>query len=86
MLVKYSSTRPRGLENSQTPDTDFQWHHYTQPFLRLLLEVTPGKEAQGSPDSIRLRVVWTPEQDIPSESGSAVQNNIILVSFFVTLS
>ncbi|KAL5523884.1 hypothetical protein ACEPAG_8057 [Sanghuangporus baumii] len=59
-LTKYSRATSRqqdNLQGSQMPKGDCDWQHHTQPVLRLLLETR--KSAQGVPEQMRLRIVWS---------------------------
>ncbi|KAL5507175.1 hypothetical protein ACEPAH_6631 [Sanghuangporus vaninii] len=59
-LTKYSravSKQQDNLQGSQMTNGDCDWQHHTQPVLRLLLETR--KSAQGVPEQMRLRIVWS---------------------------
>ncbi|KAL5485103.1 hypothetical protein ACEPAI_7745 [Sanghuangporus weigelae] len=59
-ITKYSratSKQQDNLQGSQMPRGDCDWQHHTQPVLRLLLETR--KSAQGIPEQMRLRIVWS---------------------------
>lgn len=69
-LIKYSRATPRESQSGRGLELD--WHHCTEPVLRLLLEIR--RTPSGIPDSTRMRVVWT------RVSNGTSHENTVLVS------
>ena len=84
-LTKYSRAifgNPESPQGGQIPRGDFDWHHHTQPTIRLLLETR--KSPEGVPEQMRLRVVWSVSNSrhVPAASNIRTnhqQENVIFV-------
>lgn len=54
-LAKYSRAYPS--QNSTAREADVEWQHYTNPVIRLALDIK--KSAQGELESYRVRIIWS---------------------------
>jgi len=54
-LLKYSRSYPIGGGNTTT--TTHDWQHFTNPSLRLVLDVTKTEKSELR--SVRIKVIWT---------------------------
>jgi len=55
-LLKYSRSYPIGGGNTTTT-TAHDWQHFTNPSLRLVLDVTKTEKSEVR--SVRIKVIWT---------------------------
>ena len=55
-LLKYSRSYPIGGGNTTTTTTH-DWQHFTNPSLRLVLDVTKTEKSELR--SVRIKVIWT---------------------------
>jgi len=56
-LLKYSRSYPIGGGNTTTTTTAHDWQHFTNPSLRLVLDVTKTEKSEVR--SVRIKVIWT---------------------------
>lgn len=77
ILSKYSRSYPgkQTINRTQTqtqtgPGTASEWQHFTNPVIRLVLDVKTSSSAEI--ESVRLRILWNMNSDMENESNSAV--------------
>lgn len=77
ILSKYSRSYPgkRTINRTQIqtqtgPDTASEWQHFTNPVIRLVLDVKTSSSAEI--ESVRLRILWNMNSDMENDSNSAV--------------
>ncbi|TFK68687.1 hypothetical protein BDN72DRAFT_841474 [Pluteus cervinus] len=68
MLTKYSRSYPTPAQSQQ--DNSLEWQHYTNPVLRLVLDLKT--QSSGQLESARLRVIWS----VPSGDPSGLASDI----------
>lgn len=76
ILSKYSRSYPkkrtinRAQTQSQTgPETMSEWQHFTNPVIRLVLDVTTSTSSEI--ESVRLRIMWQMNSDIENGSNNS---------------
>jgi hypothetical protein len=76
ILSKYSRSYPtkrtinRVQTQSQTgPETMSEWQHFTNPVIRLVLDVTTSSSSEI--ESVRLRIMWQMNSDIENGSNNS---------------
>jgi hypothetical protein len=80
ILSKYSRSYPlaakpkRTINNTQTQtqpglETTSEWQHFTNPVIRLVLDVKTSSSAEI--ESVRLRIMWHINSDIENDSNNS---------------
>ena len=76
ILSKYSRSYPakRTINKTQTQtqpglETTSEWQHFTNPVIRLVLDVKTSSSAEI--ESVRLRIMWHMNSDIENDSNNS---------------
>lgn len=76
ILSKYSRSYPakRTINKTQTqiqpgPETTSEWQHFTNPVIRLVLDVKTSSSTEI--ESVRLRIMWHINSDIENDSNNS---------------
>ena len=82
-LSKYSRSYPTKRHPAlqiatQGSETGADWQHFTNPVIRLLLEVAVPRH-KNDLESARLRILWTMEEDNSTQSA---QPDVVLASLW----
>lgn len=75
-LTKYSRAYP---SQASTNEADVEWQHYTNPVIRLVLDIK--KTAAGELESYRVRVLWVLNAGL--DAMDVDQRDVIFVSKIV---
>lgn len=79
VLQKYSKSypKPEAQQNaSSTAEACSEWQHFTNPVIRLVLDIT--KASNTELESVRLRIKWS--MDAENVSSTYEQNVVLFVS------
>jgi len=81
-LVKYSRSYPISGGNTTTTTTH-DWQHFTNPSLRLVLDVTKTEKSELR--SVRIKVIWTIQNGGVIVTTNGNSDEIVLASIFTFL-
>ena len=92
ILAKYSRSYPtkpkRTINKTQTQtqaglETTSEWQHFTNPVIRLALDVKTSSSAEI--ESVRLRIMWHMNSDIENDSNNSTVTFASLLGFINSL-
>ena len=76
ILSKYSRSYPAKQTMNKThtqtqtgPGTTSEWQHFTNPVIRLVLDVKTSSSAEM--ESVRLRIIWNMNSDTENDSNNS---------------
>ena len=79
VLTKYSRSYPKNT--SGTSQADPEWQHFSNPVIRLLVDVK--KSSNGTLESYRLRIIWSMFSE--PDSMDTDQQEMIFVKYLHTI-